>query len=718
MNDNQEHLLPTPAASDYRQKVLLVDDRPENLVALEALLDDGETVLLRAGSGEEALQQLLDNDVALVLLDIAMPGMDGYEVASTMRSSRRTRNIPIIFLTAFMRDETSTIRGYRSGAIDYLLKPINATILRCKVAIFLELDRRQRQVVHAYRRLDDQRAFYESILNAAGEGVIGLDQHGQVSFANPAAMNMLHIDAATLIGADFSRFYLPSGNQGWQGSPFYWAMTSGHEQRVDEAIFKRSAGDTLPVSYCCSPLAGQTGGVVVVFQDITLRKSLEEQLRLQALTDHLTGLYNRSGFKQALQGSLIRHTRNHRNLALLFIDLDHFKQINDTLGHDAGDTLLQGVASALKKSVRANDTVARLGGDEFTVVLEELDDPEDAAVIARKILAALRQPFHVNGSELEILVSASIGIATFPGCGGDPGSLMQAADVAMYRAKSEGRNLYQFFTPEMNAKAKARLMLEQSLRRALDQQELSLFYQPQVDIRTGEVVGLEALMRWQHPSAGMVPPSTFVPLLEETGLIVSVGAWVIATACHQRAEWHRTGLLPDHCTLAINISPRQFASQSLVDLLQQSLQQNQLAPQMLEIEFTEGSLMQDTDATRRLLDELKLLGVKLSVDDFGTGYSSLAYLKLFAIDTLKIDKSFVDKITTDHKDEAISASIVNLAHNLGMQVVAEGVETEAQLQILQRLGCDVVQGYFYSRPLPAEALAEWLAARGRNLATP
>lgn len=361
MKDNQDVLAVT-AGVDYRQTVLMVDDRPENLVALEAILDDGQTILLRAHSGDQALQMLLDYDVALVLLDIAMPGMDGYEVASLMRSSRRTRNIPIIFLTAFMRDEDATIRGYKSGAIDYLLKPVNATILRCKVAIFLELDRRQRQVVHAYRRLDDQRAFYQSILNAAGEGVIGLDSNGHVSFANPAAMKMLNVAAADLIGADLSRFYLLSGATGWESSPFYRALTSGQELRVEEATFKRSAGDTFPASFCCSPLAGQSAGVVLVFQDITIRKSLEEQLRLQAQTDHLTGLYNRNGFKNALQASLARNGRNHKHLALLFIDLDHFKQINDTLGHDAGDVLLQGVAQALKDSVRSNDTVARLGG--------------------------------------------------------------------------------------------------------------------------------------------------------------------------------------------------------------------------------------------------------------------------------------------------------------------------------------------------------------------
>jgi len=465
---------------------------------------------------------------------------------------------------------------------------------------------------------------------------------------------------------------------------------AGEPGRPD--LWLRSSGDVVRNE------GGKPQAICGVIQDITQRKALEEQLRLLALTDHLTGLCNRNGFKTALSKSLERNKRTNKHIALLFIDLDHFKQVNDTLGHDAGDALLQSVAAELKACVRSNDTVARLGGDEFTVILEDLEAPEDCALIARKILAALRQPFHLNGNGMDILVSASIGIATHPGCGNDPGSLMQAADVAMYRAKTDGRNGYQFFTPEMNAKAEARLMLEQSLRKALDQRELSLYYQAQIDIRDNRIVGLEALMRWQHPEAGLVSPAVFVPLLEETGLIMSVGPWVIEEACAQRARWRESGLLTDDCHLAINISARQFRDHSLLAELRRCLNKYGLAPGMIEIELTEGSLMQDTDLARRILSELRRMGIGLAVDDFGTGYSSLSYLKQFELDVLKIDKSFVEQITENPKDAALAASIIALAHNLGLGVVAEGVETEDEAQIARDAGVDMLQGYLIGRP--------------------
>lgn len=701
MNDVYRNASELSEPEKVRQAILLVDDRVENLVALEAILDDGSLLLLRAQSGEEALQILLEHEVALVLLDVAMPGMDGYEVASLMRSSRRTRNIPIIFITAFLRDDMSMQEGYQRGAIDYLLKPVNSAILRCKVAIFLELDRRQRLLQHAYNRLDSQRAFYQSILDAAAEGVIGINAEGYIVFSNPAAARILQLEAGHLLRQPLARFLVIQDEGGWETHPCRSVISLKEEWRDDDAEFVNGKGQRFPASYSCSPLAGSDAGAVLVFQDITQRKALEEQLRLLALTDHLTGLCNRNGFKTALSKSLERNKRTNKHIAIMFIDLDHFKQVNDTLGHDAGDALLQSVAAELKASVRSNDTVARLGGDEFTVILEDLEAPEDCALIARKILAALRRPLSAGTQHLDIIVGASIGIATYPGCGNDAGSLMQAADVAMYRAKTDGRNGYQFFTPEMNAKAEARLMLEQSLRKALDQRELSLYYQAQIDIRDNRIVGLEALMRWQHPEAGLVSPAVFVPLLEETGLIMSVGPWVIEEACAQRARWRESGLLTDDCHLAINISARQFRDHSLLAELRRCLNKYGLAPGMIEIELTEGSLMQDTDLARRILSELRRMGIGLAVDDFGTGYSSLSYLKQFELDVLKIDKSFVEQITENPKDAALAASIIALAHNLGLGVVAEGVETAEQLALLQQQGCEVVQGFYFARPLPA-----------------
>jgi EAL domain-containing protein (putative c-di-GMP-specific phosphodiesterase class I) len=332
------------------------------------------------------------------------------------------------------------------------------------------------------------------------------------------------------------------------------------------------------------------------------------------------------------------------------------------------------------------------------VVLDELDHGASAAHIASKILTALRQPFRLEDG-MQVAISASIGIATFPECAEDIDLLMQAAGVAMYQAKSDGRNLYHFYMPEMNAKARQRLMLEQALRLAVKDDEFSLHYQPQVDIASGNVVGYEALLRWQHEQIGRVAPSTFVPMLEETGLIIPMGQWVFSTGCRQRHAWD--GVLPEQCVLSVNLSPRQFVDKKLVSQIQQVLETNELPAYQLEIELTESMLMSNTEHTREVLRSLKRLGLKLSVDDFGTGYSSLAYLKQFSLDALKIDKQFIDHLTTSKKDEAIARSIIQLGHNLGMQVIAEGVETGEQVEALQELGCDVVQGFYFGRPVPA-----------------
>ena len=467
---------------------------------------------------------------------------------------------------------------------------------------------------------------------------------------------------------------------------------------MEEATFRRQDETRFPVSVCVSPLAGQADGLVIVFQDISERKALEEQLRRQAVTDPLTGLNNRSGFKAAFHMALERAHRVNKSVALMFIDLDHFKRINDTLGHGVGDFLLTAVAQRLRECVRSYDIVSRTGGDEFAVVLDELDNAAAAAHIAGKILTALRMPFRLEDG-MQVTISASIGIASYPECNDDVDMLMQAAGVAMYQAKSDGRNLYHFYMPEMNAKARHRLMLEQALRVAVEDDDFFLHYQPQVDISSGKVVGFEELLRWHHDRIGSIAPSTFVPMLEETGLIIPMGQWVFSTGCRQRHAWE--GMLPEQCSLSVNLSPRQFTDKNLVPQIRRVLEANELPPYQLEIELTESMLMLNTDHTRSLLRALKDLGLKLSVDDFGTGYSSLAYLKQFALDALKIDKQFIDHLTTSAKDKAIARSIIQLGHNLGMQVIAEGVETAEQVETLQQLGCDVVQGFYFGRPGPA-----------------
>ena len=695
-----DSLLSKPAEPAYTQIVLLVDPHQDAQSDLVGFLQDGDGRLLHADSGEQALEILLAHDVALVLADAALPGMDGYALTQWIRENSRTRHIPVILLSSGVWDDMSIARAYEAGAIDYLGKPVAEPVLSSKVAVLLELDGNRRRLRQAISHIDNTKAYYESMLNAAGEGVIGLDRTGSIRFANPAARAMLKVEAAQLADADYRLFYpFPEGDvPRWEDTPFFHALRQCMQSRMEETIFMRHDKRRFPVSLCVSPLAGHADGLVIVFQDITQRKSLEEALRRQAVTDPLTGLNNRSGFKSAFRMALERARRVRKSVALMFIDLDHFKRINDTLGHAVGDFLLTSVASRLRECVRSYDIVSRIGGDEFSVVLDELDDAANAAQIASKILNALRQPFRLEDG-MRVTISASIGIASFPECSDDVDMLMQAAGVAMYQAKSDGRNLYHFYMPEMNAKARHRLMLEQALRVAVEDDAFFLHYQPQVDLGSGRVVGYEALLRWDHERIGSIAPSTFVPMLEETGLIIPMGQWVFSTGCRQRHAWD--GMLPEQCSLSINLSARQFADKNLVPQIQRVLEANQLPPYQLEIELTESMLMSNTEHTRGLLRSLKDIGLKLSVDDFGTGYSSLAYLKQFALDALKIDKQFIDNLTTSGKDKAIARSIIQLGHNLGMQVIAEGVETADQVETLQQLGCDVVQGFYFGRPVPA-----------------
>ena len=695
-----DSLLTQPDMPAYQQIVLLIDQPEQAASSFVRFLKTQQAQLLHADSGEQALEMLLEHDVALVLADTAQPGMDGYDITRWVRDNSRTRHIPVILLGGGTCDQASIERAYAAGAIDYLSKPVAESVLSSKAAVLLELDRNRRWLSQAISDIDSTKAYYESMLNAAGEGVIGMDREGQIRFANPAARGMLQLDPAQLAGADYRLFYpFPDGDAShWEDTPFFHSLRQGVESRLDESTFLRRDGSRFPVSVCVSPLCGHTDGLVITFQDISQRMALEEQLRHQAVTDHLTGLNNRSGFKAAFRMALERARRARKSVALMFIDLDHFKRINDTLGHGVGDFLLNAVAQRLRECVRSYDIVSRIGGDEFSVVLDAMDDAAGAAHVAGKILTALNLPFRLEDG-MQVTISASIGIASYPECTDDVDLLMQAAGVAMYQAKSDGRNLYHFYLPEMNAKARHRLMLEQALRVAVEDDEFFLHYQPQVDIASGRVVGFEALLRWDHQRIGRVAPSTFVPMLEETGLIIPMGQWVFSTGCRQRHAWG--GMLPEQCSLSVNLSPRQFADKNLVPQIRRVLEMNQLPAYQLEIELTESMLMSNTEHTRGLLRSLKDLGLKLSVDDFGTGYSSLAYLKQFALDALKIDKQFIDHLTTSRKDKAIARSIIQLGHNLGMQVVAEGVETAHQVEVLQQLGCDVVQGFYFGRPVPA-----------------
>ena len=429
--------------------------------------------------------------------------------------------------------------------------------------------------------------------------------------------------------------------------------------------------------------------------------------------DTVTGLPNRSLFQESLARAVGQAREQQGKLALLFIDLDRFKDVNDTLGHALGDDLLCQFSQRLVGCVRNRDTIGRLGGDEFALILVDPDDQHSAAAVASQLRSVLQPAFVLPGHELN--VTASIGIAMYPADAGDAPTLLKYADTAMYRAKEAGRDACRFFTPEMNAHAQRRLELENALRRAVDNGEFVLHYQPKVDIRSGRITGAEALLRWNRPGVGMVPPAEFIPLLEETGLIVRVGAWVIDTVCKQLALWART--MPAPPVVAINVSARQFAAGQLEARVNDALQASGIEADRLELEITEGSLMLDVERSVQTLRNLKRRGVQIAIDDFGTGYSSLAYLKKFPIDTLKIDIAFIRDVTTNPDDAAIVRAIIGMAHSLGMDVIAEGVETEAQLAHLRRNRCDQVQGYYFSRPV-AVGEFERMLVDGVTLALP
>jgi diguanylate cyclase (GGDEF)-like protein len=431
------------------------------------------------------------------------------------------------------------------------------------------------------------------------------------------------------------------------------------------------------------------------------------QIEHLAYHDALTGLPNRPLFMDRLIISVAQAARANQKLAVLFLDLDRFKEINDSLGHSVGDTLLKGVAERIRHCVREGDTVARFGGDEFTLLIPKIDNIEDAAKIAQKIIETLRIPFAVSATEM--FVTTSIGVSIYPSDGLDPETLVRNADTAMYRAKENGRDSYQLYTPAMNARAVERLELESTLRKAITQKDLLLHYQPLINARTEEVIGVEALIRWKHRERGILSPAHFISLAEVSGLIVPIGDWVLREACRQIRAWRKP--LGETFTVAVNLSARQFQQPDLVEQIRSAIEEARIEPSTLEVEITESSAMQNAENTIYTLRELKALGVRISMDDFGTGYSSLNYLKRFPIDTLKLDQMFVRDVNTDPRNAAIINAMIMMAHSLDLKVVAEGVEEEAQLEFLRKLDCDIIQGYYYAAPMPADELERFVTSR-------
>ena len=700
--------------------ILIVDDEAQARRLLAVLLRPEGYRTESAASGEEALDAIARSAPDLILLDIMMPGLDGYEVAGMLKANPATAHIPIIMVTAHGERE-ARLAGLSAGAEEFVTKPIDRAELWLRVRNLLRLKTfsvaQEPSVALAQqvaaRGADRQR--FRAVMDATADAIM-LVSRDTMRFVevNAAGCDMLGYTHAELL----ARGPVALGAAPREAlEQVYDAVIAGQAgQGLVEAALQCKDGSLIQVEVSRQAmLSGNDWIIVSVVRDITERKQTQQKLWHQASHDALTGLPNRAAFHETLRKTLVLAGEQGWKVAVMFIGVDHFKQVNDSLGHAAGDQLLIHVSDRLGACVRARDTVGRLGGDEFGVILLMEQGHMGAALVAAKIGAALRPPFAMARGEVP--ATASIGIAIHPDDddGGDPDVLIGYAGTAMQQAKHAGRDTCRFFTAQMNADVLRRQELEGALRQAIARDEFELHYQPKVSLASGAIVGLEALLRWARPGHGLVSPGLFIPVLEESGLIVQVGGWVIGAACRQIRQWllDETGPVQ----VSVNVSGRQFIEGDLEADVARALADNDLPAGLLELELTETSLMANTERTMSCLGNLRRRGVKVSIDDFGTGYSSLAYLRRFPIDKLKIDIAFIRDVVSNPDDAAIVQAIITMAHNLNLVVIAEGVETAAQQGYLRRHQCDQMQGYLVSRPLSA-ALMTKLIALGKTMERP
>jgi diguanylate cyclase (GGDEF)-like protein/PAS domain S-box-containing protein len=690
--------------------ILIVDDEPQNRKLLEALLQPEGYATRTAGTGEEALAAVTQAPPDLILLDVMMPGMDGYQVAKTLKGDPLTSNIPIIMVTA-QTDRSALLDGLDAGAEEFLTKPVNRAELWLRVRNLLRLKELRDLVDHQNEVLEKtvlartaklQR--FRTAMDATGDSIFLVDiPTSKFIEVNATATRMFgysrqeFLGLGTLVLEATTQIELERLRDAIVGGPVSESLT--------EAKIRRRDGWHLPVEIHRQAQTSDDDSIAVgVVRDITEREEAHLRLYQMAHHDALTGLPNRTLFYETLTKTLAQAKQSDWGVALLYIDLDHFKNVNDTHGHAMGDTLLGQVSERLLRCVRLRDTVGRLGGDEFAIILILGERHEGAKVVADKIQAALAEPFTLGS--YEVTVSASIGITSYPEDATDPELLIKYADTAMYRAKQQGRDTQCTFTPQMNVELLMQLSLEAALHKAIDREQFVIYYQPKVELESGRISGLEALLRWERPGHGLVSPKYFIPVLEETGLIVPVGSWVISAVCQQIKKWTLSGIGPTQ--VSVNVSGRQFVDHDLDEDVGRALLESGIDAPLLELELTESSLMQNTEATISALRALKRRGIELSIDDFGTGYSSLAYLQRFPIDKVKIDIAFVRNITGNTSEATIAQTIIQMAHSLKMKAIAEGVETPGQLAYLRHHGCDEMQGYYFSHPLSLKEIEKLL----------
>jgi diguanylate cyclase (GGDEF)-like protein len=697
--------------SPKRGLVLVVDDDPVmRLLMLEMLAQVGLDAV-EAEDGDQAVARYQAMAPDLVLLDVEMPGMDGFAVCREIRRLETQTTVPIIMVTG--GDELESVTSaYEAGATDFVSKPINWPILGHRVLYVLRAS-------DAITRLRIADAHHRAVLAAIPDTFFRMNKDGYYLDYEQGHEASGVFSSDHCVGRHLSQV-LPEEIARHMLEQVQDVLATQHIRSLDyelplpgAAPRARQGEQPVPVPvrhFEARLVATGADEVLGLVRDISERKRTEEQIRRLAYCDSLTGIPNRQAFLETLEAELVRSRKGNKKFAVLFMDLDAFKRINDTLGHDVGDHLLKAVSERLRETTRPSDLVsrtelggnnlARLGGDEFTILIPDLERVENALNVAHRVKEAMRRPFLLGAHE--IFVTASIGISLYPEDGEDCNSLLKYADTAMYHAKNCGKNNAKLYSSSLTMQIMSHVKLEVGLRKALQNDELYLLYQPQIDVPSSRIVGVEALVRWRHPERGVISPTEFIPLAEETGLIMPIGEWVLRTACRQAMAWQAIG--QRSVRVAVNLSAKQFKDENLTQIVMSTLHDTGLPAELLELELTEGTLMDDARATMVTLEQLRAIGVYLSIDDFGTGYSSMNYLKRFDVRALKIDRSFISGLPQDSENAAITRAIIAMAHGLKMAVVAEGVETDAQLVLLEEYGCDMAQGYYLGHPSPPESI--------------
>jgi len=691
--------------SDNPIKMLLVvEDNPGDARLIREMFNEQglhRTEFTHVECMSDAEKHLANNQVDIILLDLGLPDAHGLE--AVRRARKAAPRTPLVVLTG-SDDETLATQALQEGAQDYLLKGLihSRTLLR---SLRYAVDRKNMEEALF---VEQERA--QVTLNCIGDAVACTDISGNISFLNLVAEKMTGWSLKEADGRPMAEVLQILDAPNRQTIPDPMEMVVGQNRSMHlpaDCVLIRRDGFEIPIEDSVAPIHDREGrptGAVIVFRDVSAARAMALQMAHSAQHDFLTGLPNRMLLNDRVSQAMALARRHIKKVAILFLDLDGFKHINDSLGHAIGDKLLQSVAKRLVDCVRGSDTVSRQGGDEFVILLSEVERSEDAALKAGRMLQAVAAPHSIDHHDLH--VTTSIGVSVYPDDGLDSETLIKNADTAMYQAKENGRQSYQFFKPPMSVRAVERQSIEEGLRRALERQEFSLCYQPKIHLKSGDISGAEALLRWVHPSRGPVSPAKFIPVAEDCGLIVPIGNWVLREACKQARIWLDAGLPLG--TMAVNISAMEFRDDHFLDGVSAILKETGLDPKYLELELTESVLMKHAEATETILKTLKARGVQVAVDDFGTGYSSLSYLRKFPIDALKIDQSFVRQITTSPEETTIVTAVISMGRSLKLRVVAEGVETQEELAFLRNHQCEEAQGYYFSHPVPPEQFAHLL----------